>query len=485
MGHIDHGKSTLLDYIRKTNVADKEAGGITQSIAAYEVEHEKEGKKYSITFLDTPGHEAFAAMRSSGVSVADIAILVVSAEDGVKPQTLEALRAINTAHIPFIVAINKIDKPEANLERTKNSLAENEIYIEGYGGTIPAVPISAKTGEGVPELLDMMLLQAELEDLKGDTEKPAEGVIIQTLLDKRKGICSTLIIKDGTLRLGNALVADTAISSGRMFENFLGKKITEATFSSPVRVIGWSELPVVGSIFQTFESKKVAEEVARRGALAKQARKIENAKPSEENGKVIIPLIIKTNVSGGLEAIEHELRKLNSDLIEIRIIQKSLGEIGEGDVKLAISTPHSLVVGFSTKVENAAAALAERSGVAIQTFDIIYKLTEYVATVVAERTPRVEVEESLGVAKIQKLFSHVKDRQVVGGKVEKGKIKLGCIVKILRRESEIGRGVLKELQQQKQRTSEVEEGREFGTLIESKIALAPGDRIECVEIVKK
>ncbi|MCK5591056.1 MAG: GTP-binding protein, partial [Candidatus Pacebacteria bacterium] len=260
MGHIDHGKSALLDYIRKSNVVEGEAGGITQHTSAYEVEHTtKEGDIKKITFLDTPGHEAFSDMRSRGAVVADIAILVVSAEDGVKTQTLEALRAIKDADIPYIIAINKIDKPGADIEKTKNSLSENEIYIEGYGGDIPVQPISAKTGEGIPEILDMMLLVAEMAELKGETGKRAEGIVIESKVDPQKGISATLVITNGKLERGMYVVAEDVVAPVRIFENFSGKTINEAQFSSPVTIIGWNKIPSVGSSFVSFSKKKDAE----------------------------------------------------------------------------------------------------------------------------------------------------------------------------------------------------------------------------------
>jgi translation initiation factor IF-2 len=260
MGHIDHGKSTLLDYIRNTKVADSEAGGITQHLSAYEVEHTlATGKTKKITFLDTPGHEAFQHLRSRGSKAADIAILVVSAEDGVKPQTLEALAAIQEAAIPYIVAITKIDKPNANIERVKNSLLENGIYLEGLGGNIAYVPISSKSGDGIPALLDLLLLAAELEELTGDATKTAEGIIIESHRDPKKGISATLIIKNGTLKSGTFVIAGRAMAPLRLIQDFKGKQIKEATFSSPVTVVGWNDIPPVGEIFVCIASKKEAE----------------------------------------------------------------------------------------------------------------------------------------------------------------------------------------------------------------------------------
>jgi translation initiation factor IF-2 len=252
MGHIDHGKSTLLDYIRKTNIVAKEAGGITQHLGAYEVPHNTS----TITFLDTPGHEAFSSIRERGAEVADIAILVVSAEDGVKPQTVEALKCILEEKIPYIVAINKIDKPGADVDRTKASLAEHEIYVEGFGGDVPVVPISALKGTGVPELLDMIMLVADLQDLKANPALPAEGAIIEAGLDNKKGIYATLLIKNGTLTSGMYVVAEDAIAPVRILEDYLGKAIKTATFSSPVRIVGFNKIPNVGAKFVMIDGKK-------------------------------------------------------------------------------------------------------------------------------------------------------------------------------------------------------------------------------------
>ncbi len=484
MGHIDHGKSTLLDYIRKSNIAGLEAGGITQKMSAYEVLHEKDGVEKKITFLDTPGHEAFSTIRERGAEVADIGILVVSAEDGVKPQTIEAYKTIQKTGIPFIVALNKIDKPGANVEKTKNNLIEHEIYLEGYGGDVPYVPISAKTGEGVKELLDMMLLVAELADLKGDASKPAQGIVIETKLDKKRGISAGLLVKDGTLASGLYVASGSATSPVRIMEDFLGRPIKEATFSSPISIVGWSDMPLVGTPFITFESKKEAEAFALEEAT--KAAKAREMKTEEDiTGKVLIPLIIKANVSGVLEAIEHEVAKFPSDKVALRIISRGIGDVTENDVKVASGKPDTLIFGFNTPVDSKAKSYAERLGITIEQFDVIYKLTERIQNLITEKTPKVQVEEVTGTAKILKVFSSAKDKQVVGGRVEKGTIKVGENVKIMRREVEIGKGRIRELQQQKERTSVVEEGREFGTMIEAKIEIAPGDKIECFELVTK
>jgi translation initiation factor IF-2 len=488
MGHIDHGKSSLLDYIRKTNITAKEAGGITQHVSAYEVVHEaKDHKKHKITFLDTPGHEAFQALRMRGVQIADIAILVVSAGDGVKPQTLDALKCITEAGIPYIIAINKIDLPDANIERTKQSLAENEIFIEGYGGDIPAVAISAKTGEGVNDLLDMMILVAEIADLSADHNLPAEGIVLESHLDAKKGIAATLIVRSGTISQGMFVVANESSSPVRIMENFLGKNIKEATFSSPICIIGWDTLPPVGSSFKTFENRKDAELYIQntKDNNLKIKKTSQKTKDSLKNEPVIIPIILKADKGGSLEAIMHKIELLKNDQVEFSVIQNGIGAISESDIKLALGNPSSIVIGFHTKADARAINLAERSGIQIQIFDIIYKLLESLEELLEKRKPHVAVEESTGKARIAKIFSITKDKQVVGGKVESGNINVGSQVKILRREAEIGTGKIRGLQKQKDKVSEVTEGSEFGALIEAKIELAPGDRIESVRIVEK
>lgn len=499
MGHIDHGKSSLLDYIRKANVTAKEAGGITQHVSAYEVVHKApDGKEHKITFLDTPGHEAFQALRMRGVQIADIAILVVSAGDGVKPQTLDALKCILEAKIPYIVAINKIDLQDANIERTKQSLAENEIFIEGYGGDIPVVAISAKTGAGVPELLDMMILVSELSELTGTHDASGEGIVLESHLDPKKGIASTLVISNGTVRAGMFVVAGESSAPVRIMEDFTGKNISEATFSSPVCIIGWDSLPVVGAPFKTFDTRKEAESFVLAEKIKVSEKNLQkNSKNSAqrgiagrnkvlgENSPVIIPLILKADKGGSLEALMHKIEHLKNDQVEFTVIQNGIGAINESDVKLALGNSNSILVGFHSKADARAVNLAERAGLKIELFDIIYKLLEYLEGLLNERKPHVSVEESTGKARVAKIFSVTKDKQVVGGKVETGAISVGASVKILRRDVEIGIGKIKELQKQKEKVSEVLEGVEFGALIESKIELAPGDRIESVRIVEK
>ena len=366
MGHIDHGKSTLLDYIRKTNIVDREAGGITQHISAYEVVHKDEhGKDKKITFLDTPGHEAFSKMRERGAEAADIAILVVSAEDGVKPQTIEAYKTILESKIPFIVAINKIDRPAANIEKTKMELAENEIYIEGYGGKTPVAEISAKVGTGVDNLLSLILLIAEMDNFTANTEEGATGYVIEANLDPKRGVQATLVIKNGKLKSGMTVAVEDALCSTRIMENFLGKMVKDATFSSPVRLVGFNKVPKVGAMFKAFEKKADAEEYAKE-ILNKKVIKNEKREISD---KKIIPIVLRADVMGSIEAIEKEINKIKSDGAEFKIIQKGVGPITESDIKSSQGS-EIIVIGFNVKADKGANDLALKQNIPILFFDI-------------------------------------------------------------------------------------------------------------------
>lgn len=489
MGHIDHGKSTLLDYIRKTNIVGGEAGGITQHLSAYEVHHRGKtpAESNSVTFLDTPGHHAFSKMRARGARIADIAILVVSAEDGVKEQTKEALSAIKEANIPYIVAINKIDKPNANIERTKQNLAENEIYLEGFGGDVPFVPVSAKAGTGIPELLDMLLLVAEMSNLFGDSKLPAEGVVVESHIAPARGTSATLIITNGTLKKGMFIVAEDSTAPVRAIENFLGKQIPEATFSSPVQITGFDTLPRVGATFRAYATKKEVEKA--------RAEKQDDASPTSSkkevvssaipSGTLVVPIIIKTDVAGTLEAIEKELSKIKKDRVALKIIGSGIGAVGENDAKLASGAPGTIIIGFNTQVTRNAQDIALRFGATIKTFNIIYELLEWVEEELARRTPKFMSEETTGTVKVLKVFSAMKHKQVIGGRITMGELFLDAQVKILRRETEIGRGKVIELQQSKVAVKKVSEGMECGMMVESKMEIAPGDILEAFMMMEK
>jgi len=488
MGHIDHGKSTLLDFIRKTHIVENEAGSITQHISAYEVLYEKNGKeKKRITFIDTPGHAAFSNVRATGVCIADIAILIISAEDGVKPQTIEAYKNIKEANIPLIVAINKIDKANVNIEKVKQELLTNEIFLEGLGGDIPYNLISAKTGQGVPELLETVLLVADIEELKGNQTKPASGFILESKIDNQKGTEALVIVKDGTLKKGDFIVINKNVSPIRRLENISGEMIETATFSSPIKLTGIREVPETGAFFETFSSKKDAEKFAseQTDGLKKLKEKTFQETINSSENKISVPIIIKADVFGTIDALQQEIKKLNQERAEFQIISAGVGDINEGDIKLAGNKGDTLIVGFNVKINQQIKDLAKRSNIKVIVVDVIYKLTEWLEENLKNLVPKIKVEEKTGLAKIIKVFSKTKDNQIIGGKVKEGKLILSSDVKILRRDYEVGRGTIMNIQKQKSPTKEINEGDEFGMNLKSKIDIAPGDVLEAFEIVEK
>ncbi len=483
MGHIDHGKTTLLDRIRSTNVAEKESGGITQHIGAYEATvSTKEGETRKITFIDTPGHEAFSKMRSRGAKVADIAILVVAADDGVKPQTKEAIETIISAEIPFVVALNKIDKPNANIEKAKKDLSEHNVLIEEWGGKIPLVPISAKTGEGVENLLEIVLLTSELEDLKADPIAKASGVVIESHLDSKRGNAATLIIHNGVLRQGEFVVAGKTFAPVRIFEDFAGHGVKEAFFGQAVRIVGFGVLPDTGSSFQTVGSKKEAEALSNEASEKSETASLKAVKTPAGDEKIFeIPLIIKADTTGSAEALEAEIKKLESEKLKIKMIRSGVGPINEDDIKLASGSLSTIVVGFKVAVEKSAVDLAERYGITVKSFDIVYEVADWLKVTIRDKLPEEIIEKELGRIKILKLFKQGAKDQIVGGRVISGVALSGKKFKIKRRGNFLGEGRIQELEQNKTRVSEVEEGKEFGLRIISKLALAEGDELEVVE----
>lgn len=482
MGHIDHGKSTLLDYIRKTNVAGGEAGGITQHISAYEVHHGTGSAERRITFLDTPGHAAFSRIRSRGAAVADVAILVVSAEDGVMPQTLEALKSITEANIPYVVAINKIDSPKANADRTKQSMADHSILVEEWGGPIPCVEVSAKTGENIQDLLDMVLLVADIQESVVDTANPATGVIIEAHRDVARGISATVIIKDGTLSLGDSIGAAGAVAPVRIMENFKGERITTAIPSSPVNIIGWSDMPDIGSEMRAFASKKQAEDFA----AIQREREVVLETVSYDDSVTIVPLVVKSGVSGTIEAIASEIAKINNDRTRIVIVSSGAGTINEADVKRAMSKPGTIIAGFGTTVDPLAQSLIERTpGITLKTFSIIYDLVDWLTEIRDVRTRKITVEETIGELKILKTFNWNKNLQVFGGRVTEGELTNNSVVHIIRDTERVGRGTIKQIQKSKSDVSIVHEGDECGMALESKTEVQNGDHLRAIRTVEK
>lgn len=476
MGHVDHGKSSLLDYIRKTNIVDGEAGGITQHISTYEVHLENDKR---ITFLDTPGHAAFDNMRHRGGTIADIAILIVSAEDGVKTQTKHAIEVIKKNDIPYIVAINKVDKPAANPEKVKTDLLEEGIYVEGYGGDIPFNLISAKTGQGVDDLLESLLLVAEMEEMTGDTSKLATGFVVESHRDPKQGVSATLVIKNGSIKKGQFVVVDDSITPTRMLRDFAGGNIDEAIFSAPIQLIGFDKLPPVGSRFETFNTKKEAEAAIAEFKEMEQelADRIEMLRVPE--GVALVPVILKTDVAGTAEAISEQIEKMTTDDVIFKIIKCETGCINESDLKLSLSDPNTVIVGFHVDEDSNIKNCNEYEDLTIQTFDIIYKLTEWFEDLYEKRRIKKQVDTTLGELKVLKVFSAQQGQTLVGGSIAFGTISKNESCKIKRNGLVVGQGKLIALQQGKSSTERVTDvGTECGVMIETKTTINEGDIIE-------
>src|SRR3989344_2579141 len=469
MGHIDHGKSSLLDYIRKASVVAGEAGGITQHVAAYIALHN--GR--SVTFLDTPGHEAFKALRTRGAAAADIAILVVAADEGVMPQTLDALTAITEAGIPFIVAITKIDKNNADIEHTKNTLLEHQIFIEGMGGEVAYAQISSKTGEGVSELLDLVLLAADLAEIVADPNASATGFVLESTQDPKRGASATLIVKDGTLEVEGFVVAGDAYAPIRFIEDFLGARTPQVGPSEPAQISGFSKLPTAGALFSVVKNKKEAE------ALARENAKSFVALPGREaavEGIVELPPTIKADVAGSVDAIIHELNKITHERASIRIVSSGVGSVSETDVKTTQASC-STIIAFNVGVDAIARDLAERENMKILSFSIIYELTAKVIELLEKSVPSVEQEKELGRATVLKTFSSGAKKHVFGARYVSGTLTVGNRVKILRKDVEITRGSIKNLQQARSDVKEIKTEGDFGVEIEARESATYGDEL--------
>lgn len=485
MGHVDHGKSTLLDYIRSTNTVDGEAGGITQHIAAYEASYKDGNEEKKITFIDTPGHAAFSDMRHRGARIADIAVLIVSAEDGVKAQTIEAIETIKANKVPYVVAINKIDKPNANPERVKTELMEHGVFLEGFGGDIPYGELSAKAGTGVDDFLGTILLVAELEEFLGDTTKLATGFVVESHLDEKRGVSATMIIKDGVVEQGNYIVVNDCIASTRILEDYTGKSITDAQFSSPIIVTGFGKVPEVGSTFTTYATKKEAEAAAEEYKVVAEELSDPKTLVNLKEGQVLVPIILKTDVVGTQAAIKQEIEKIKHEDVIFKIIKMGVGAINESDVQIALGDSNTIILGFNVPVEKKATTMNDAETVTIKTFDIIYKMIEWLEEEQEQRRPRKEVEKITGTLKVLKHFSTTKDKHVFGGKVTEGVLKLEDKVKITRGGEIVTRGIIKNLQAGKSDVQKIEAGNECGMMIIADATPQPGDTLEAFIIEVK
>ncbi|MBI4158619.1 MAG: translation initiation factor IF-2 [Candidatus Yanofskybacteria bacterium] len=473
LGHVDHGKTKLLDMIRKTNIVEKESGGITQHVGAYQVN--VNGK--SITFLDTPGHEAFSAIRSRGAKVANIAVLVVSADESVKPQTKEAIKIIKNENMPFIVAINKIDKEGANAQKVKQDLAAEDVLVEDWGGKVPVVEISAKIGKNISELLDMILLVAELEELKEDVSLPAEGVIIESHLDKRRGYVVTALVQKGILSVGDWLVAGKVAGKIKSMDDFIGKAIKEARPAQPVILTGWSEIPDTGARFTAAYSKSEANEMAESNKgidltplflFLSETANVDSpfAKSFGEQRQKTYNLILKADVRSSLEAIESSLKAIKSEDIRCNIVGYDIGDISENDVKTAIATKAD-IIGFRVGAGQSVGRLADKEGIKVQTFDVIYELIEMIRKNMAGLLEPNISKVQLGRIKVLAVFKKNAKSQIFGGKVLSGKAVRGALGEIIRNEVVVSVGKVGQLQHNKEDVSEVKEGFEAGIRLDA------------------
>lgn len=471
MGHVDHGKTTLLDTIRNADVVAKEAGGITQHVGAYSILHNDK----KITFIDTPGHQAFGKIRQRGANAADVAILVVAADDGVKPQTLEAYESIKSAGIPFIVAINKMDKEDANPEKVKKELAEHDILIEEWGGKIPAVTISATKKTGLDDLLELVLLVGELEELSASAVVAAEGIVVESHRDERRGNTAVMILKNGTLREGDFLLVGSATTKIKLMEDHNGNRIREAGPSTPVHIIGFSALPIVGETFAVYPDKKSMEKAA------KEKNAEENAPASTQlisDKKYTLPIFVKGDVAGSKEALEDALKEFDFSRLEIKFLPGGVGEITEGDVKLVGTerdTISPIILGLGVKATVDARASAERFGVIVETFDIIYKAVEWAEEAMIKSVPREVVEDEHGTLEVLKVFSEKDGKSILGGKIIDGEIRGDDEVHLVRNEKRIGKGRIANLETDKQKVDVVEKGKLCGLAIRIDGRVVEGD----------
>ncbi|MDI6883343.1 MAG: translation initiation factor IF-2 [Patescibacteria group bacterium] len=476
LGHIDHGKTSILDFIRKTHIVEKEAGGITQHIGAYEVEHlsASSGQVQKITFIDTPGHEAFSAMRGRGAKVADIAILVVDATEGVKAQTKEAINFAKMSQLPIIVALNKIDKPQAQPEKAKKELADSGVLVESLAGKIPSINVSAKTGQGIDELLETILLVAEIEDLKTDIASPVEGTVIESSLHHQEGPVATLILEKGILKENDILGTASTFGKIKRLRSFQGEPLKEAHPSQPVLILGFERVPKVGEKFKVFPDFESAQAGIKK-EIDKSVRERRPAVALATAGKEkVLNIILKTDVLGSLEAIEDVLRNIPQDEVVLRVLKAEVGKIGVSDIKLAESS-RAKIFAFRTKLDESAQRYLQQKKVFSKFFELIYELVEEVRKEMEKLlTPEIK-RVDLGKIKILVLFKKEKSRQIIGGRVIEGEITRDKLVEVLREGRVVGKGRIKNIQQEKKDIPLAGKGKEIGILFEGETEIKEGD----------
>jgi len=455
LGHVDHGKTTLLNCIKKTKIAEKEAGEITQHIGAYEIEI----SGHKITFIDTPGHEAFSKIRSRGAKVADIAILVVAADEGVKLQTKESLNIIQEAEIPFIVALTKIDKPTANIEKVKNELSELGILLEGRGGDIPCVGVSSKSGEGIDDLLELIILLSEMQELKANPQNPASGIVIESYLDRFRGNTTSLIITDGTLHLKDEIIAGRIAGRVKILENFQGKPIKKATFSAPVRIVGFEDLAPVGEKFLAGKTEvQILEPIK---TIDKAIKELGN-----KDSEIKIPLIIKSDTVGSGEALEEIIRQIGEENNWLFLLFKNeVGDIAESDLKL-IPSKDALIIGFRVKKKpEIDSLLLTKDNFYLIEGDIVYEIKDKIEELIRQKFIEKPIEEILGKLEVLAIFNPIKGNQLIGGRITEGKAQNKNSFYLIRGEEKISQGKILNLQKNRIEVPEAKTGEECGLLI--------------------
>ena len=489
MGHVDHGKTSLLDAIRKTNVTRGEAGGITQHIGAYVVDIN--GQK--ITFLDTPGHEAFTAMRMRGANSTDIAVLVVAADDGVMPQTVEAISHAKAAGVEIIVAINKIDKPSANIERVKQELSEYELIPEDWGGTTPFVPVSAKTGECIDDLLEMILLTAEVSELKANPNRAARGLVIEAQLDKGKGPVATILVQKGTLHVGDFIAAGACNGKVRAMMDDKGRRVKQAGPSTPVEILGLGDVPNAGEVLMSFENDKEAKNFAAAFVSENKNRLLEETKGKLSLDNLFdqiqasdlkeLPIIVKADVQGSVEAVKQSLVKLSNDEVVVRVIHGGVGAVNESDVSLA-ATSNAIIIGFNVRPDTTAKQLAEQEGVDLRLYRVIYQAIEDVEAAMKGMLDPVFEEKVIGHAEVRQLFKASGIGTIAGSYVLDGTFQRGCKVRITRDEEQIYEGELASLKRFKDDVKEVRAGYECGLVFQDFNDVKEEDKVEAYIMVE-
>jgi translation initiation factor IF-2 len=487
MGHVDHGKTSLLDAVRSTSVAAGEAGGITQHIGASEVEHNDR----RIVFLDTPGHEAFTAMRARGAQVTDIAIIVVAADDGVMPQTREAIDHVRAARVPMIVAINKIDKANANPDRVKQELADMGVLIEEYGGDVIAVPVSAKQKTGIDDLMEMVLLVADLQDLKANPKRAAIGTIVESKVDKGRGNVATVLVQTGTLRVGDVVTVGRTWGRARALQNAAGKRVRTAEPATAVEIIGLQDLPQAGDILRVVADEKAARDAAEAAAQAGASGDGHGAFTLEDISAQIqasevkeLRVVLKTDVQGSLGAIRSALEKLNTSEVRVNLVRESAGDINESDVNLA-SASDAVVIGFNTKPDPGAQRAVEATGVDVRLYDVIYKLTDDIGTALQGMLKPKLIERIEGHAEVRLVIHAGRAGNVAGSYVTDGRILRAGSYRLLHAGTVVADGRIESLKRFKDDVREVATGFECGIGLSGSPELAEGDVIECFQMVSE